>query len=222
MSRATGASGCASVPGVTRPAEHVRIPWSGGALDADHHPGGSRGAVVAPPHPEYGGARSNPVVRSLVDVLVASGRTTVAFDWRGVGASDGRVTGDPAAALEDYAATATWLRNVAPGPWVAAGYSFGAATALRVAATDPRVEALVLVAPPVAMTGTEDLVTCRMPLGVVVGDRDDFAPAEVLEGALRTVPTARLEVLAGVDHFFFDGGLRGLGAALERVLPGVA
>lgn len=202
--------------------ERIRIPRSDASLDGDCTTGTGGGAVVAPPHPEYGGARSHPVVRCLADVLAATGRTVVTFDWRGVGASDGRPTGDLAAAVEDYRAAAAVATARAAGPWIAAGYSFGAATAIRVAALDPTVAGLLLVAPPVAMTGTRDLGATTKPMGVVVGGEDDIAPAAVLAETLATMPAARLEVLAGIDHFFFGDGLGHLRTALTAVVPSSA
>jgi len=201
--------------------ERIRLPVSGGSLDADRWPGTRGGAVVAPPHPEYGGERDNWVVRCLVQALVASGRTVVAFDWRGVGTSDGRPTGDPNAAIEDYAAAVAALPSGARPTWVAAGYSFGAATALRIAASDPAAGGLLLIAPPVAMTGTADLEACTKPLGVVVGDGDTIAPPSVLRRALQAISTARLEVLTGVDHFFGGASPHALAEALGTALGAI-
>jgi alpha/beta superfamily hydrolase len=198
--------------------ERLGIPSPAGSLDAEWRPGSRGGAIVAPPHPEYGGARSNPVVQTLVEALAATGRATLAFDWRGVGESEGRITGDVAAAVEDYTAAARALAERAPGPWIATGYSFGAATALRVAATDPAAAGLLLVAPPVAMTGADDLTATRLPVGIVVGEHDDIAPVAAIGRALTGHPDAQLEVVPGADHFFFGAGAAGLQAAIGAAL----
>lgn len=204
---------------MTPATERVRIPRPGGTLDGEWYPGDRGGAVVAPPHPEYGGARSHPVVQTLARVLAAAGRATLAFDWRGVGGSDGRPTGDPTAATDDYGAAAAVLAERAPGPWIAAGYSFGAATALAIAAVDPSVCGLLLVAPPVAMTGTQALAACALPVGIVVGAHDEIALPRLLETTVAAMPAARLEVLPGVDHFFLGGATSALERALAQVLP---
>jgi hypothetical protein len=66
-------------------------------LEGRFVPGSSEsgaGAVVAPPHPLYGGELSNPVVGALVAGLNSVGIAGLAFNYRGVGGSDGQVNGD--------------------------------------------------------------------------------------------------------------------------------
>ena len=46
-------------------------------------------AVVAHPHPLYGGTMDNGVVRLTVRALVAAGGEALRFNFRGVGGSDG-------------------------------------------------------------------------------------------------------------------------------------
>ena len=50
----------------------------------------SRGvAVIAHPHPLFGGSMTNKVVQTLARALVQCGWTAVRFNFRGVGASQG-------------------------------------------------------------------------------------------------------------------------------------
>jgi len=121
------------------------------------------GAVVAAPHPLYGGSMDSPVVAELAWACQSAGYATVRFNWRGVGASGGEVSGDPALADSDYAAALDYLEETAPGPILAAGYSFGAAAAVRVAHTRPRVRRLVLVSPPPALLDARALGGVRGP-----------------------------------------------------------
>src|ERR1700752_3812022 len=107
------------------------------------------GALVAPPHPLYGGSMTSPVVGEVAFGCQRAGCATLRFEWRGVGASAGRPSGDAADADADYAAALAHLADTVTGSLLAAGYSFGAAAALRVAHRHPRVRRLVLVAPPV-------------------------------------------------------------------------
>jgi hypothetical protein len=46
-------------------------------------------AVIAHPHPLFGGTMDNKVVQTLARAFVACGWTTVRFNFRGVGASEG-------------------------------------------------------------------------------------------------------------------------------------
>lgn len=176
--------------------------------------GTAGGAVIAPPHPEYGGRLDHPVVELLADVLADIGMATLAFNWSGVGSSEGDVSGDVNRADADYTAALDELarRGSAP-PIVAAGYSFGAATALRLA---DRVDRLVLVAPPVALLGAEALQQCERPLTVLLGDADVYAPLDVASALMPKQAHARLTILPGTDHFFSTPG------ALERLQRGLA
>jgi alpha/beta superfamily hydrolase len=172
---------------------------------------GTGAAVVAPPHPLYGGRLDNPVVEALCRGFGRAGVSTLRFNFRGAGASTGAPTGDLDLALEDYAAALATLREHASRPYVAAGYSFGAATALRAAASAPDVSAVLLVAPPVAMLEARVLERVKVPLLVVVGDGDNLAPSSRLATELLAAESARLEVIEGEDHFF------GWGTGLDAI-----
>ena len=160
--------------------------------------GADRGAVVAPPHPEYGGSLESPIVNEIAFGLYQSGVGSLRFNWRGVGASGGELTGDPAVGTADYAAALDWIEESVEGPIVACGYSFGAATAVRAAVGRPRVQRLLLVAPPPVMVDPKMLESFPGAVDVMVGDRDEFAPLagveKLLEGcrrvASRSFPSA--------------------------------
>src|SRR5437016_4475922 len=98
------------------------------------------------------------VVAELAWALSQAGHSTLRFDYRGVGASQGqspRLAGEPralrfdelAGEAADLLAAAEQLIATSGGPVCAVGYSFGAAVALACAA-DPRIDRLVLIAPP--------------------------------------------------------------------------
>jgi uncharacterized protein len=165
------------------------------------------GAVVAAPHPLYGGSMDSPVVAELCFACRRAGYATVRFNWRGVGASGGAPSGDPAQAEADYAAALAYLEETVDGPILAAGYSFGAAAAVRVALTNPRVRRLLLVAPPPALLDADALARFRGGALVVVGSDDSFAPTAELEQLLGDDARRRLEVIPDADHFFMSYGL---------------
>ena len=167
-------------------------------------------AVVAPPHPLYGGRLDNPVVAALAAALAASGYAPTCFNWRGVGESAGSPSGSLEDAQADYHAAleeAQRCRREAgleSGRALAAGYSFGAAAALgvAVAGNDARIGRLVLVAPPVAMIETLDLASLEAPLHVIAAERDQFAPLDALADALSRAREPRIDVVPDADHFF--------------------
>ena len=161
-------------------------------------------AVLAPPHPLYGGSIDNPVVQALGTTLAELGLRALAFNWRGVGDSDGRGSGELSDAATDYRTAIDTALAGTEGPLVLAAYSFGAATALRVAAGDERIAALLLIAPPPALLGPEGL-DCGRPVTVIVGSDDEFAPTAELEALAADPANAELFVIDGADHFFSTG-----------------
>lgn len=168
-------------------------------------PGDDRGAVIAPPHPLYGGSMESPVVAEVAFACHRAGIATLRFNWRGVGASAGEPSGDAAIADEDYAAALAHVADGAPGLLLACGYSFGSAAAVRAAERAPRVRRLVLVAPPPALIAPARIAALKARTLIVTGDRDDFVPLAALQGALAGAANVTLRVLPGVDHFFMDG-----------------
>lgn len=185
----------------------ISLAAAGLTLEGVWQPGPGRGAVIAPPHPEYGGSLENPVISELAYGLYKAGVASLRFNWRGVGASQGSVTGDPAAADEDYLGALDQVAETTSAPVIAAGYSFGAATALRIGLRDARVAELILIAPPVAMIEELAIDAFRGPIHVIVGGRDSFAPLAQLSARLEGLPNAFLDVIPKADHFFATYGL---------------
>jgi hypothetical protein len=172
------------------------------------------GAVIAPPHPLYGGSMDSPVVAEITWACKRAGFATVRFNWRGVGASGGSPCGENEHAAADYAAALAYLEDTVSGPIIAAGYSFGAAAAVRVARASPRVRRLLLVAPPPALLDAEALAGFRGRVLAVVGSRDSFAPVAELAASLGDDPRRRLEQVPDADHFF-QRGLADIGRAVR-------
>ena len=108
--------------------ERLTLHGSAGAIEAlrdSPAPGVAvRGvAVIAHPHPLFGGTMDNKVVQTLARAFVACGYVAVRFNFRGVGASAG-VHDAGQGECEDLLAV---VQQVAPqGPLALAGFSFGA------------------------------------------------------------------------------------------------
>lgn len=193
------------------------VPGPAFRLEGRFVPGSSEsGAVVAPPHPLYGGELSNPVVGAVVAGLNSVGVAGLAFNYRGVGGSDGQVNGDLGLAGEDYRAALDELATRVSGPYLAAGYSFGSCAALATAAHDNRVSAAILVAPPVTLLGVDDLTAFAGHLLVIVGDGDQYAQLDELTSLLAARPAAAVEIIKGADHFFGPTGSAPIADAVAR------
>lgn len=105
--------------------QKITLQGEAGAIQAlrDDPEGDSRGvAIVAHPHPLFGGTMDNKVVQTLARAFVQCGWTVVRFNFRGVGASAGEHDAGAGEAGDFLSVVA----QVAPtGPLAIAGFSFG-------------------------------------------------------------------------------------------------
>lgn len=163
------------------------------------------GAVVAPPHPLYGGSMENPVCNELAYACCDAGIASLRFNWRGVGASAGSPSGEPADADADFRAALRYLADTVEGPLLAAGYSFGAAAALRCASREPRCGRLLLVAPPLPILDRALLTAFPGPVLVLAAGEDAFSPAEELRALVEDLPRGSFHLAPEADHFFGAG-----------------
>ena len=158
-------------------------------------------ALVLHPHPQYGGDMHNHVVVGLTEAFRALGLTTLRFNFRGVGRSQGAFDGGAGEAA-DAGAALDYLRAQAPGRLILlAGYSFGAMIAAAVA-DERSPAALLLVSPPLGFSAIP-AIPDGVPALIAVGDRDPLAPAESAR-ALASGSTSVL-VVSGADHGWWPG-----------------
>jgi alpha/beta superfamily hydrolase len=159
-------------------------------------------AVIAHPHPLFGGTMDNKVVQTLARAFVQSGWTAVRFNFRGVGASAG-LHDNGAGETHDMLAL---VDQVAPeGPLALGGFSFGAFVTSHVATdlwpTRP-VERLVLVGTSAARATPATLPPEMHDRTLVIhGEQDDtVALSAVMDWARpQSLPVT---VIPGVEHFF--------------------
>jgi len=183
------------------------------AADIDPHAVGSFG-VVCHPHPLYAGTLDNKVVYTLARAFEELGAPAIRFNFRGVGTSAGGYA-EGIGETEDTLAIVAYGRERWPRAelWLA-GFSFGAAVAIRAAAR-ANAARLVTVAPAVGRVNVQDVAMPSCPWLIVQGDADDVVePAAVLEWAAGRSPVPTVSVLPGAGHFF-HGRLHEL---RERVL----
>lgn len=181
---------------------------AGEALEARFTNGESEtsgGSVIAPPHPLYGGSIDSPVVEEIAFGCRQAGLATLSFNWRGVGASAGRRSGEPEHADADYAAALEHLMASVSMPIVASGYSFGAAAAVRAGRNQAAVRRMILVAPPASLIDRAALEAFSRPVLAIFGEADSLAPAAEFEALIADHPQLTLEVVPEADHFFGVG-----------------
>jgi alpha/beta superfamily hydrolase len=158
-------------------------------------------AVVCHPHPLFGGTLTNKVVHTLGRTFNDAGMPSLRFNFRGVGASAGTHDGGPGE-VEDALAAVRYCRERWPQVrvWLA-GFSFGAAVAVRASLVAAPV-GVVAVAPAVDRMEI-GAVTPQCPWLVLLGDADDVvSPQRMLEWAQGLRPPPVIQVLAGAGHYF--------------------
>ncbi|MBX3706160.1 MAG: alpha/beta hydrolase [Pseudomonadales bacterium] len=187
----------------------MRIPSSQGHLEArldrPTEPAGIA-AVLCHPHPLYGGSLHDGVLDHAARALLGCGVSCLRFNFRGVGASDGRFDGGDGE-TDDLMDAVAWLRaNETPRQLWLAGYSFGAHVVWQALGRGGEADRVLLVAPPVGrMAFAVRRLAC--PVDVFAGDADEFIDQQ----ALAAWDGVNVHLLAGADHFFV-----GCGADLER------
>lgn len=206
--------------------QHLTLPGPAGSLEGllqehrEHDPAWT--AVLCHPHPLHGGTLHNKVVHRMASVLHGLGGAVLRFNFRGVGRSEAHFD-QGVGELEDARAALGWMRGRHPGaPSWLGGFSFGSWVAARLAASDPGVERLILIAPPVATADFSPLRRARVPKLVIQGTADQVCVPAALEREFAgwADPKTLLEV-EGATHFF-DRRLAALGEALRRGLAGAA
>lgn len=159
-------------------------------------------AVIAHPHPLFGGTMDNKVVQTLARAFVQSGWQAVRFNFRGVGATEG-VYDEGRGEAEDFLAV---VRQCAPeGPLALAGFSFGSfvmSQALAALGSARQIEKLVLVGAAASRFAVAAIPPELHERTLVLhGEHDDTVPlAAVMDWARPQV--LPVTVVPGGNHFF--------------------
>ena len=150
-------------------------------------------ALIAHPHPQFGGTLDNKVVQTLARAFVGLGYEAWRPNFRGIGESEGSYD-EGRGEVEDLLAV---YKGFPQGEVVLAGFSFGAAMQAMLA---KRVSAGRMVLVGVAVTTFE---VPPVPAGTLVihGERDETIPlAAVLDWARpQELPVT---LVPDADHFF--------------------
>ncbi len=182
---------------------------------------GNRGVVITHPHSLYGGSMHNTVVETLARVYQQHGYTTLRFNFRGVGASQGRYD-DGEGEQQDVKAALDYLIAQGNTALDLAGYSFGAWVNALAYAAQERAQRLIMVSPPVDLLDFHPVRALPKLKLVITGSYDTFAPPTAIAVLLpQWNKAAQLEIIRGADHFYGVHS-RALAATLEAFLTGVS
>ncbi len=159
-------------------------------------------AVIAHPHPLFGGTMDNKVVQTLARAFTQCGWTAVRFNFRGVGASVG-THDNGLGELDDLLAV---VRHAAPaGRLALAGFSFGAfvtSNAFAQLHAEREVDSLVLIGVAASRFAVAPIpADAHAKTLVIHGEQDDTVPlAAALDWARPQI--LPVTVVPGVGHFF--------------------
>ena len=176
-------------------------------------------AIVCHPLPTEGGTMHNKVVTMVARSLRELGATTVRFNFRGAGNSEGAFD-EGEGELDDLRAVAAWVRAQRPGDtlWLA-GFSFGAYVSLR-AAAELQPAMLVSIAPPAGRWDFDAIAMPTMPWLVVQGEQDEIVdPQAVYDWLEKSKAQAELVRMPDTSHFFHRKLIDLRGAIKHGVRP---
>ncbi len=191
--------------------EKVFIPSDGiqleGLLSIQEAPSFSGGVICCHPHPQYGGEMSHPVLTTALEAAFEEGFSTLRFNFRGVGESEGSY-GEGIGERQDVKAAANYFDSRlkgAPRVLILVGYSFGTWAGFPIAVEDERFVGMVAIAPPLEIYDLGFLKGCRKRKLFIAGDRDSFCPSSLLERWYQQLDEPKsLTLIPGADHFLFS------------------
>lgn len=191
----------------------VLFPGPAGRLEGRYSPGKSPTAPIAlilHPHPQHGGTMHNKVVYQLYNAFAERDFSTLRFNFRGVGRSQGsydRGEGE----LSDAAAALDWVQSFnrsARSVWVA-GFSFGAWIGMQLLMRRPEIESFISVAPPANMLDFNFLAPCPASGQIIHGAADEIVPEASVAKLVAKLSSQRgvkidYRIVPGAGHFFTE------------------
>jgi uncharacterized protein len=166
--------------------------------------------LILPPRPGEGPGMDHPLCAEIAWVAATAGFPTLRFNFRGVGASQGKRSG-PQTDLEDAdAAVRLLMENAAVASAAALGISGSAATVLELFKLHPGLSGICLVQP--VEDVVSDLPRLSIPLLLVIGEADSSIPSAALVASAAEAG-GRVEMISHLDA--------GLGRGLSDVARAV-
>lgn len=182
-----------------------------GRLEGRYHPSNRPQAPLAlllHPHPQHGGTMNNKIIYKLYQTFTKRGFSTLRFNFRGVGRSQGQFDNGQGE-LSDAASALDWMQTQNPNTrscWIA-GFSFGAWVAMQLMMRRPEIHGFISIAPPASQHDFTFLAPCPASGMIIHGDKDEVVPqssVDKLAQKLQKQKNIKIDyrIVEGSDHFF--------------------
>ncbi len=182
-----------------------------GRLEGRYQPSKQKNApiaIVLHPHPQFGGTMNNQIVYQLFYMFQKRGFTTLRFNFRGIGRSQGEFD-HGAGELSDAASALDWVQSLHPDSkscWVA-GYSFGAWIGMQLLMRRPEIEGFMSIAPQPNIYDFSFLAPCPSSGLIVHGERDAVVPYKDVATLVEKLKTQKgivieQQVVPAANHYF--------------------
>ena len=165
-------------------------------------------ALILHPDPSKGGTMNTKIVFQLYKLFINNGFSTIRFNFRGVGKSDG-LFDDGEGELIDAASVLDWMQQYNTNSkkcWVV-GFSFGAWVAMQLLMRRPEINGFVCVSPPANIYDFSFLAPCPSSGLIIHGEKDNIASydsAKILSEKLQKQKKVDIvfKTIKGADHFY--------------------
>lgn len=176
---------------------------------------------------------------SIYQAMVARGFSTLRFNFRGVGESQG-VYDKGEGELSDAAAALDWMQALnpnAPYVWIA-GFAFGSWIGMQLLMRRPEIKGFIAVSPPANEIDFSFLAPCPQSGIIIHGERDNIIPQDSVQKVVerlnaqkgiavdyRVIPNAnhfyndQVDMMIENIHDYMNGRNIGMPVGLQKLLP---
>ena len=182
-----------------------------GRIEGRYNQSKSKGAPIAiilHPHPQFGGTMNNQIVYALYYAFLERGFSTLRFNFRGVGRSQGAFDHGQGE-LSDAATALDWAQAINPDAracWIT-GISFGAWIGMQLLMRRPEIRGFISVAPPANMYDFSFLAPCPSSGIIIQGVNDEVVTQNAVQKLVDKLRTQRHitihhDEIPRANHFF--------------------